>query len=261
MEMAGSLVRFAGRFRGPAGAANGGFACGTLATLLDGPAEVTLRRPVPLERPLLLRGGDSVELLDDKGRLVAEARAPATPAGGRVPRPPALAEARAAAGRAAYYDAPVFPGCFVCGPDRAAGDGLRIFPGPVPGREVWAAPWSPDPSVGGANGLVPDELVWAALDCPGGIAVADAGSVPAESAALLGRMTACLARPVRIGAPHRVVAWLLERDGRKHTAGSALFGPDDQLLAVARAVWIAVPRAALPMAPTAATTTTEGGSA
>jgi hypothetical protein len=261
MEMARSPVRFAGRFCGPPGAANGGFACGTLAALLDGPAEVTLRRPVPLERPLLLRDGDGVVLLDDEGRLCAEARAPATPVGQRVPRPPTLAEARAAAGRGAYYDDPVFPGCFVCGPARAPGDGLRIFPGPVPGRKVWAAPWSPDPSVGGPDGLVPDEVVWAALDCPGGVAIAEARATPAEGSALLGRMSTRLAGPVRIGTAHRVVAWPLERDGRKHTAGSALFGPDDQLLAVARAVWITVPRATTPVAPTAIDTTTGGGSA
>jgi len=262
MEMAGgSPVRFAGRFCGPPGAANGGFACGTLAALLDGAAEVTLRRPVPLERPLLLRNGDGIALLEDEGRLCAEARAPATPVGQRVPRPPTLAEARAAAGRAAYYDDPVFPNCFVCGPARAPGDGLRIFPGPVPGREVWAAPWSPDPSVSGPDGLVPEEVVWAALDCPGGVAVAEARATPAEGAALLGRMTARLAGPVRVGTAHRVVAWLLERDGRKHTAGSALFGPDDQLLAVARAVWITVTRAAPPVAPTVIDAASGGGSA
>ena len=292
MEMAGPPVRFAARFCGPPGTANGGFACGTLAARLDGASEVTLRRPVPLERPLLLRDDDGTVVLEDEGQLCAEARAPATPVGRRVPRPPTMAEACDAAGRAAYYDDPVFPGCFVCGPARAPGDGLRIFPGPVPGREVWAAPWSPDPSVGGTDGLVPDEVVWAALDCPGGVAVADALATPAtpatpadradratpatsaapadgvDEAALLGRMTAKLTGPVRIGAAHRVVAWLLERDGRKHTVGSALFGPDDQVLAVARAVWIAVSRAALPVAPTAidatgttGSTATAGGSA
>jgi acyl-CoA thioesterase FadM len=259
MEMAGSPVRFAGRFRGPPGAANGGYACGTLAARLDGAAEVTLRRPVPLERPLLLRDGDGVLLLEDEGQLCAEARVSTTPVGQSVPRPPTLPEAHAAAGRAAYYDAPVFPGCFGCGPGRAPGDGLRIFPGPVPGREVLAAPWSPDPSVGGPDGLVPEEVVWAALDCPGGVAVAEALATPADGAALLGRMTARLDGPVRIGTAHRVVAWLLERDGRKHVAGSALFGPDDELLAVARAVWITVPRAALPAVPTASDTTTTAG--
>ncbi len=53
------------------------------------------------------------------------------------------------------------------------GDGLRIFPGPVAGRPVWAAPWTPDASVTDGSGRVRPEVVWAALDCPSrGIAAA-----------------------------------------------------------------------------------------
>jgi len=40
------------RFNGPVGSANGGYTCGLVAGLLDGIAEVTLRRPLPLGRPL-----------------------------------------------------------------------------------------------------------------------------------------------------------------------------------------------------------------
>ena len=40
-----------------------------------------------------------------------------------------------------------FPTCFACGPDRAEGDGLRIFPGPVGGasgdRGYVASLWVP----------------------------------------------------------------------------------------------------------------------
>ena len=251
MEMAGSKVRFAGRFCGPPGAANGGFACGSLAALLGGAAEVTLRRPLPLERPLGVRhdGPGTVLLEDDLGddgrRMLAEARPPTTGVELTVPDAPTPAQARAAAGRAAYYDDPVFPECFVCGPARAPGDGLRIFPGPVPGRSVWAAPWTPDPSVGGPDGQVRDEVVWAALDCPGGVAAVEAAAVPADTAVLLGQMTARLAARLRTGTGYQVVAWLLGRDGRKLTAGSAVLGPDGEVLAAARALWITVPRATL----------------
>jgi hypothetical protein len=41
-----------GRFSGPPATANGGYACGTIAELLGGDVEVTLRRPPPLGRPL-----------------------------------------------------------------------------------------------------------------------------------------------------------------------------------------------------------------
>ena len=43
--------------------------------------------------------------------------------------------------------------------------------------------------------------------------------------------------------PGRAVAAAASGIGRKLTAGSALIGPGDEVLAVARAVWITVPRA------------------
>ena len=95
---------------------------------------------MPLERPLGVRhDGDAVLLLDDDGGLLAEARPPAAEVELTVPDTPTPEEARAAAGRGAYYGDPLFPGCFVCGPARAPGHGLRIFPGPVGRRSVWAA--------------------------------------------------------------------------------------------------------------------------
>ena len=96
MDAVRSRLRIGRRFRGPPGVANGGFASGSLAAMLGGTVdvEVSLRRSVPLERPLGVRhDGDAVLLLDDDGGL--------------------LAEARAAAGRGAYYGDPLFPGCFV----------------------------------------------------------------------------------------------------------------------------------------------------
>jgi hypothetical protein len=249
VDVAGTGLRLAWRFRGPPGTANGGFASGSMAALLGGAAdaaEVTLRRPLPLERELRVRrDGDGGLLLEDDGLLLAEARPSTGEIELTVPDAPTHDEARDAAGRAAYYRDPLFPECFVCGPARGPGDGLRIFPGPVPRRSLWAAPWTPDPSLGGPDGRVPDEVVWAALDCPGGIVVVEAAAVPADTAVLLGQMTARLAGPVRVGQQHRVVAWFVARDRRKLTAGSAVLGPDGEVLAAARAVWITVPRAGL----------------
>ena len=242
-----SRRRIGRRFRGPPGAANGGFASGSLAALLGGAAdvEVSLRRSVPLEHPLEVRHDrDAALLLDDRGWLLAEARPPAAEVELTLPDTPTPEEARAAAGRGAYYADPLFPDCFVCGPARAPGDGLRIFPGPVSRCSVWAAPWTPDPSVGGPDDQVRDELVWAALDCPGGVAAVEAAAVPAGTPVLLGQMTARLGARPRIGTEYRMVAWLLGRDGRKLTAGSALLGPDGEVLAAARALWVTVTRTA-----------------
>jgi hypothetical protein len=239
----GLELRVAPRFRGPPGAANGGFASGSLAALLGGAAEVTLRRPLPLGRPLRVRRDGARSLVvEDDGVLLAEASQAVAGVELAVPAAVTPQEADAAAGRSRYYDAPAFPGCFVCGPARAPGDGLRVLPGPVAGGTLLAAPWTPDPSVAGADGRVRAEVVWAALDCPSGLAATDAAALPADTAAVLGRMAASLAALPRPGDRCRVVAWPLGRDGRKLAAGSALLGPGGAVLAAARTVWVTVPR-------------------
>ena len=124
------------RHNGPPGSANGGYTCGLLAQLVDAEAiEVTLRKPPPLERPLSLAGdAEHVELRDGE-RLVAEAR----PAELLLDVPeavPAEELERAEAGGHEHWTAKhPFPTCFVCGPERAPGDGLRIFPLELPGHE------------------------------------------------------------------------------------------------------------------------------
>jgi acyl-CoA thioesterase FadM len=50
---------------------------------------------------------------------------------------------------------------------------------------------------------------------------------------------------LRSGDRCRVVAWPLAGDGRKLRAGSALLGPDGEVLAAARTVWITVARRAV----------------
>jgi hypothetical protein len=115
---------------------------------------------------------------------------------------------------------------------------------------VWAAPWTPDASVadGGfaADGqMIRPEIAWAVLDCPGGIAVSEAADLDDETGMLLGRMTAMVTALPAVGDECQVVAWPVGRDGRKLTAGSALIGPGGRVLAVARSVWLTVPRSVL----------------
>src|SRR5580658_1298145 len=231
------------RFCGPPGSGNGGYVCGRIAAYLDGPVTVTLRRPPPLATPMTVeRGGESSIRIHHGRTLIAEATSSPLSQALEIPGPVSMAEAHTAAGHARYYSDPVFPACFVCGTGRQPGDGLRIFPGPVAGRPLWAAPWTPDPSVTDATGRVRPEVVWAALDCPSGIAAAEAADLAQDTAILLGRMTASLAVLPAVGDQYRVIAWPGERDGRKLTAGSALLGPGGQVLAAARTVWLTVPR-------------------
>ena len=251
--MKGSLV-IPSRFCGPPGSGNGGYVCGRIAAYLDGPVTVTLRLPAPLgTRMVIERDDEGAVRIHDGGTLIAEATSspgsPAVEMAVEIPGAVSMADARTAAGRSRYYTDPIFPGCFVCGMGRRSGDGLRIFPGPLTGRPLWAAPWTPDPSVTGADGRVRPEVAWAALDCPSGIAAAEAASLAPDTAVLLGRMTASLTVLPLAGDQCRVIAWPCGRDGRKLTAGSALLGPGGEVIAAARAVWLTVPRPVPVLAP------------
>ena len=228
------------RFRGPPDSANGGYACAMAAQWIDGPAEVTLRAPPPLGTSLhVRRDGDGVELLDEADAVIVQAR-PAT-VEIDIPDAVSLDEARRASERYPWRDRHPYPTCFVCGPQREAGDGMQIFPGPVDSGVLYGAPWTPEPSLADAGGTVRDEFVWAALDCPGGIVVDLFGEV---GLILLGRLAADLRSPVRAGEDYVVQAWPIEREGRKLHTGTALFTADGELCAVARAVWIELAPAA-----------------
>jgi hypothetical protein len=223
-------VQIGRRYRGPASSGNGGYTCGVLASFVDAPAvEVTLRLPPPLERPLAVERRDGRPVLLDGAALVAEA-VPAQPPGD-APGAVEWEEAAEAAERYPGFAAHPFPECFVCGPAREEGDGLRVFAGPVAGREgLVAAPWR--------AAEVQVEVVWAAIDCPGAFA---AGAVAREAA--LGRMTAAVYRLPGEGEACVTVGWPLGEEGRKLFAGTALFGADGALLAASRQTWIA-PRVA-----------------
>ena len=121
---------------------------------------MTLRAPPPLEQPLIVeRDGDGIRIVDGE-ILVAEA-VPAT-IELEVPAAPSFEQAETASARYPGLQEHAFPRCFICGPEREPGDGLRIFAGPL-GDGRFAATWQPSE--------VRPELVWAALDCPGAIAV------------------------------------------------------------------------------------------
>ncbi len=152
-----------------------------------------------------------------------------------APEPASFEDAEAAAKSCWGFLRHPFPTCFVCGPKRAEGDGLGIFPGRIPGRDIVAAPWTPDASLADKDGQVRPEIVWAALDCPGVFALF---TEPPERPAVLGRLAAKLLAPVRPGERCVVIGWPLGEDGRKLYSGTALFSADGDLRAVARATWV-----------------------
>ena len=212
------------RYRGPLQSANGGYACGLLGSRVGPAAEVTLRLPPPLERPLTIRRDGERLVLEDSDLLVAEAIA--GDPGLEPPAPPDPVSAAAAAEGVGAFGPPEFAECFVCGA-REDGSGLAIHPGPVPGREgLVATTWTAHD--------VSSEVIWAAIDCPGAYASGD----PGRGEVVLGRMTARIDRLPEEDEPCVVAGWPLGEEGRKLFAGTALYGRDGAPLAVARQVWI-----------------------
>jgi hypothetical protein len=222
------------RFRGPRESGNGGYSCGMLARSLDATqAEVTLRLPPPLERPMEVAGGDGRLSMRDGEVVVAEAEA-IDELALEIPEPIGVDEARAAMTGSPLYDEHPFPECFVCGPHRHRRDGLCVVCGPV-GPEMVAAPWEVDDTVVDEDGLARPEIVWAALDCPGGIA---AMLRPELGVCVLGRLAARTHAGIPEGSTCVAVGWPIDREGRKFHAGSAVFSEDGELLAEGRATWI-----------------------
>lgn len=224
------------RFRGPPDSGNGGYACGLVGTLIGESVEVTLRVPPPLDRPLTVERAEGVVRVTLDGTLVAEARP--TTLDLDVPRPPSLAEAEEATRTFPWRDSHPLPSCFVCGPGRAPGDGLRIHPGAVPGRGIAAAPFVADASLVSADGRLRPEIAWAVLDCPSWFGYAC--QEPFEGMVLLGRLAARVDVLPRLDERCIAIGWSLGREGRKITCGSALYTESGALLAMAKATWIAL---------------------
>lgn len=226
-------LMFPGRFNGPPGSANGGYACGVIAGHVPADlVEVTLLHPPPLDTALLVEDtGPVYEVRPAGGEVVAVAKPVDEPVEVLPPVLDIPADAEAAVADANHP----FRSCFTCGPDREPGDGLRIFVKRLPGQSILADLWTPDESLADDDGAVRPEIVWAALDCPGGWAAFN--RIPG-GVAVLGRMTARIDRVPHVGEQCAVVATSDWRDGRKIGAHSALYTADGELLAAARAVWI-----------------------
>jgi hypothetical protein len=228
------------RFAGPPAMGHGGYVAGLFATRTDGAVQVTLRRPIPLDEPLVLDGlaDGHLELRRDDEVIAASQPASLSI---DVPAPPSIEAARAAEeGSPSHFEGRgVHPTCFGCGNRREEGDALRIFAGPVEvdGVPQVAAVWRPPADLAGPDGVVDTSWVLAALDCPGAFAFI----VEGIRAGLLGRIVFEQHGDVRADVDHVVTGWQIGVDGRKMFAGTAIFDADATLLAAAHATWFGFP--------------------
>jgi len=220
------------RFNGPPHGGNGGYAAGLIAAAIGQNVAVRLLQRVPLNRDLSIapRSGERWEVRDGEQLIATAAR---TSLQTDVPAAPSYVDALEASKNYAGFNQQVFPSCFVCGPARQRDDGLRIFPGFVPGTGVVAAPWLPGSPLDDGTGKVRPEFIWAALDCPGYFASFNSGTP-----ALLGELSVHIDRLVHVDEPCVVIGWRILLEGRKCRAGTALFDEDGERCALGVATWV-----------------------
>jgi len=225
-------LQVAPRYCGPPASANGGYVCGLVAAAIGRPVTLRLVKPIPVQSPLNLRPGD-----DGLWRLFAGDVAVIEVRDAQPPLvPPAVCEYASAAAAALQTIDPAIhpcPGCFVCGPARAVGDGLRLSAGAVAGRDIVATPWRPAAEFAAADGTIVTEIVAAALDCPGYQSLRSEGGFW-----LLGEYTVHQTGHVRADEACVITGWEISRRGRIANVGTALYGADGGLRAVAAGTWI-----------------------
>ena len=219
------------RFQGFQDIALGGYVGGILAG--GRTAEAKFLRPVPVGRALHLeeRADGTTVLLDGENALALARPADVDL---EMPAPVAAEDAAAAARSYSGFLRHLIPGCFVCGPERREGDGLRIFSGFVPDRDLVAAPWIPDASLTGPDGCVAPEFVWSAVDCPSIWSLIHRAPPDSPERVVTARLALRPVAPIRVGEPCVVTGWAVGGDGRFHVAGAAVHSAEGRLLAAAR---------------------------
>jgi hypothetical protein len=242
-------MTIARRFRGPPNSGNGGYVSGLLARHIPGAAEVRLKAPPPIETELsAIEVGPGQWELRNGATTVATARATDLDLQ-RIERADFEEAVEAERKTPIKPHEHLLPMCFVCGPDRAPGDGLRLFAGPLarpsdPDGVVFAVPWIPALNLAATDGRVAEEFMWSVLDCPTGYACVfdrQTGGVT-DQPILLGMLSARIDGRPQPGERCVVTAWRTGQEGRRLMADAALFGEGGTLLAVGRAVWVVVDR-------------------
>ncbi|MBC9711448.1 hypothetical protein H9Y04_02535 [Streptomyces sp. TRM66268-LWL] len=223
------------------GVAFGGYVAGLLAARADAKeVRVDFRAAVPVATGLVIADGPDGEVAIRDGAGAGLAVAVPAEVGVEAPEPPTWDEAERAADRqlaSLRRNPPPIPDCYGCGPDVLPGRGLKLLPGRVESRpELLAGAWVPDRELAGPDGTLPPEIVWSALDCPGGWVGMRIGRMP--EGAVTARLTGTQPLPVRAGERHVSYAWLLHREGRKTTVGVALATAEGELCALGEALWI-----------------------
>ncbi|HSK96519.1 MAG TPA: PaaI family thioesterase [Euzebyales bacterium] len=236
-----SRIRLPRHWCGPDGIGQGGVTAGLVAAdLLDGPVEVRLHAPAPLDTDMDVRRDDSGQrtLVAASDRLIATARR-VTAIDGTPPPDIDLDGARSVTGALSHRN--VFGHCLICGHHRE--DSLRVWPGPRPdARPGVVTAFDVPAPFRGDDGALATPFVFGALDCTSGFAVlrdSDSG------VAITGTMQVQLERPVPAHAPVIAAAQVVGRGRRTWLVDAAVRSADGDVLARAHVIWVQIDPAVL----------------
>jgi hypothetical protein len=208
-----------------------------LGEALGGDVAVRLFLPPPLDTELTLQVEGEVAQLLDGDTVVAKAWRETTEMS--CSALPSFSDAVAAAKHYIGHTQHPFPGCFVCGPNRDEGDGLRIFPGHLPESDLVAAPWIPHRALAlsDTDNRLDRVFLWAALDCTSAFPM-----LPLDEgkALVLGQMAVQIKADVTVGEHCVMLGWPVDQQGKKYHSASAVIKQDGTVAALAQATWIAV---------------------
>lgn len=233
------------KYCGPPKSGNGGYVAGITANRIANKAVVIkIKAPAPLNEALYYSSDSNkngIKLLSKAANLlIAEAQ---EDSGFYMDVPELNFLSLEAIGNPereylGFHEHP-FPTCFVCGPERSHEDGMRIFPAkiqdPFGFTHLHGAFWNPWKDLAGTDGRIREEIVWAALDCPGGFAVSHVDTTLIVLAKLRGRLLESIFPDI----PYAILSWEIGRNRRQRTAGTAIYRIEDRkCVAYSEALWM-----------------------
>ena len=231
------------QFCGPPSSGNGGYFCGTVASFFEHSVEIRLKAPPPLDTPMQIERGQELSQVFVGDTLIAQVR----PLLENIEPAPWINRDDATdcsdKGLAGSLINHPFPTCFVCGPNRHEGDGMRVFTGPQKDTNLFGARWHAHPAWSSNGTTIDPKYVWSALDCPSsGPAFATSVEAGSDIAYVLGTLSVQIHRDVKVGEDYSIVCATDERHERLYRTRVSLYGLDQEPLATGAAVWIQVPR-------------------
>jgi len=226
------------RYEGPPNIAHGGYTGGVMAECLDGETvEVTMRKPTPMDKPLILDASrPDVVLLYDGDTLLNEAR----PAELELDLPEVISLDQARKASLRHVTEMPYPNCFGCGSGRSESEGLHLRSGPVEGRDLVAIDWIPPAAVAGVpeGQDLPKRLTWAAMECPCARAMELGGLRQPDELIVLGRLTTRVKARPKVGRPCFFMGWPIGREGRKIELAGTMHDEEGRVLVMSKFTFI-----------------------